>query len=355
LPDGKMNLVHRVTMLDPEGGDYGLGLITAEADVHPGDWFLVCHFVDDQVMPGTLMYECCLHTLRVFLYRLGWVGERDDIVCQPVVGIASQLKCRGQVLESTKVVTYEVHIKEIGYEPEPYAVADALMYADQKRIVDISNMCIRFSGLDEKRLQRIWPREQIPVVKAEGSWTPCPEEPHFGYERLLAFALGKPSEAFGAAYRPFDSDRKIARFPNPPFLLMDRVVHTDAAAFTLTEGACATVEYDVPRDAWFFAENRTRTMPYSILLEIALQSCGWLAAYMGSALHGNQDLLFRNLGGNAVRLMPFTHAMGVLRTRALPNFSVNPSVALKTPPYSAISCPMNTKFGCVSNAKLSAS
>ena len=26
-------------------------------------------------MPGTLMYECCLHTLRVFLLRLGWVGE----------------------------------------------------------------------------------------------------------------------------------------------------------------------------------------------------------------------------------------------------------------------------------------
>ena len=34
-----------------------------------------CHFVDDKVMPGTLMYECCLHTLRVFLMRMGWVGE----------------------------------------------------------------------------------------------------------------------------------------------------------------------------------------------------------------------------------------------------------------------------------------
>ena len=35
----------------------GWGSIRAEADIRPGDWFLVCHFVDDRVMPGTLMYE----------------------------------------------------------------------------------------------------------------------------------------------------------------------------------------------------------------------------------------------------------------------------------------------------------
>src|SRR5205807_4278039 len=80
LPGGKLKLVDRVTRLDPTGGRFGLGLVRAEADVHPDDWFLTCHFVDDQVMPGTLMYECCLHTLRVFLLRLGWVGERGEVV-----------------------------------------------------------------------------------------------------------------------------------------------------------------------------------------------------------------------------------------------------------------------------------
>jgi 3-hydroxymyristoyl/3-hydroxydecanoyl-(acyl carrier protein) dehydratase len=35
------------------------------------------------------------------------------------------------------------------------------------------------------------------------------------------------------------------------------------------------------------------------MLEIALQPCGWLAAYMGSALHSQNDLRFRNLGGTA--------------------------------------------------------
>ena len=69
-----MRLIDRVVELDPAGGRYGLGKIAAEADVHPDDWYLTCHFVDDRVMPGTLMYEYCLHTLRVFLLRLGWVG-----------------------------------------------------------------------------------------------------------------------------------------------------------------------------------------------------------------------------------------------------------------------------------------
>ena len=137
-----MELVHRVMELGPDGGRYGLGFIRAEADIHPDDWFLTCHFVDDRVMPGTLMYECCLHTLRIFLLasagsprpRSSWrAGARRG---QP-------LCCRGQVLETTKVVTYEVTVRELGYRPEPYAIVDALMYADGKPIVEITNMSVR--------------------------------------------------------------------------------------------------------------------------------------------------------------------------------------------------------------------
>ena len=75
LPGGRMKLIHRILLLEPEGGRYGLGRIRAEADIHTDDWFLTCHFCDDHVMPGTLMYECCMHTLRIYLLRMGWVGE----------------------------------------------------------------------------------------------------------------------------------------------------------------------------------------------------------------------------------------------------------------------------------------
>ena len=129
----------------------GLGLIRAEADIHPGDWFMVCHFVDDRVMPGTLMYECCLHALRIFMMRLGWIGSRGQVAFEPVPGIANRLKCRGQIVESTRVVAYEVTIKERGYRPEPYAIADALILADGKPIVAVTDMALQLSGNEPAR------------------------------------------------------------------------------------------------------------------------------------------------------------------------------------------------------------
>src|SRR5690606_16768844 len=57
LPSGRMNLVDRIVSLEPEGGRYGMGRVVGEADIDPEAWFLTCHFQDDFVMPGTLMYE----------------------------------------------------------------------------------------------------------------------------------------------------------------------------------------------------------------------------------------------------------------------------------------------------------
>jgi 3-hydroxymyristoyl/3-hydroxydecanoyl-(acyl carrier protein) dehydratase len=55
-------------------------------------------------------------------------------------------------------------------------------------------------------------------------------------------------------------------------------------------------------------------MPFSILLEIALQPCGWLAAYIGSALTSDVDLSFRNLGGTAIQHLPVGPDTGTLTT-----------------------------------------
>jgi len=53
-------------------------------------------------------------------------------------------------------------------------------------------------------------------------------------------------------------------------------------------------------------------MPFCVLLEIGLQPCGWLAAYLGSALTSETDLSFRNLDGNAVQHRPVTAQSGTL-------------------------------------------
>lgn len=327
LPSGRMRLVHRIERLEPTGGRFGLGLIRGEADIHPKDWFLVCHFVDDRVMPGTLMYECCLHTLRVHLLRLGWVVEsRPGVALEPVPGVVGQLKCRGQVLETTQRVTYEIEIKEIGYGPEPYVIADALMYADGKAIVEIGNMSLRYSGVTRAELQATWKARQGQRSAAHAHrngdavrMSPAQAKTVlYGPERIRAFAVGNPSEAFGAPYRIFDADatRRIARLPGPPYQFLDRITDIQGCeAFKMIAGGVVEAEYDVPAEEWYFAANRQADMPFAVLLEIALQPCGWLSAYIGSALTSEEDLSYRNLGGSGTQFAPVRSDVGTLTIR----------------------------------------
>ncbi len=297
LPGKRMKLIDRIIELDPHGGVAGLGFIRAEADIHPDDWFLTCHFVDDMVMPGTLMYECCAHTLRVFLQRNGWVTNKPGARYEPVIGIHSVLKCRGPVTPSTRKVHYDIDIKEIGYNPEPYVIADASMYADGHFIVHFTDMGMRLADVTRAELSSFWMQTDKPTHSLPVSPQP---KPLFDKRHILEFALGKPSEAFGEAYRPFDSHRFIARLPAPPYSFIDRIVRCEPEPWVLKADGWAEAEYEVCPDAWYFKANRTAHMPFCVLQEIALQACGWLAAYMGSALRSSKDLRFRNLGGMAV-------------------------------------------------------
>ena len=307
LPPGKMKLVDRILELDPKGGRFGLGLAVGEMDIHPDDWHLVCHFKDDNVMPGTLMYECCLHTLRVYLMRMGWVGEKGRLHHEPVPGIASQLKCRGQVLASTKKARYELHIKELGYQPDgtPFCVADAFMYSDDKNIVQITDMTVRLTGTTRREVESLWSR---PAAAAKKTVL-------YGPKEIMAYSNGKPSEGFGDKYLPFDKDRVLARLPGPPYQFLDRIVALEGEKWVMKPGASATAEYDVPPGEWYFKENAQATMPFAVLLEVALQPCGWLAAYCGSALTSPIDLSFRNLGGVATQFIEVTPETGTLVTK----------------------------------------
>ena len=323
----RMWLVDRILKLDPVGGKFGLGTILGELDIHPDDWFLTCHFCDDQVMPGTLMYECCMHTLRVYLLRMGWIGETGQIAYEPIPEVRSRLKCRGQVLAGTKKVWYEVTLKEISYGRQGtphddklannqtcYCLADALMYADGKPIVEITDMSVQLSGLTRTGVETLW-RARRPGASKPAGPVYDRRPAIFDTDRITAFAIGKPSDAFGDRYRPFDAERKIARLPGPPFQFLDRVVSIkNCQPWVLQAGGEIVAQYDVPQDAWYFASNRQPTMPFAVLLETALQPCGWLAGYLGSALTSEIDLSFRNLGGTAIQYRDVTPQSGTLST-----------------------------------------
>lgn len=156
LPGGRMHLIDRVREFDPNGGRFGLGFISAEADITPDKWFLTCHFIDDMVMPGTLMYECCAHALRIFTQRIGWITSKETAYYDVIPENESDLKCRGPVTPQTEKARYDVEIKKIGYTPEPYVIADAHMFSDDLRIVLYKNMGLRLCGITESELNQFW-------------------------------------------------------------------------------------------------------------------------------------------------------------------------------------------------------
>ena len=97
---------------------------------------------------------------------------------------------------------------------------------------------------------------------------------------------------------------------------MDRVTAVKGKPWQMVAGAMAEAQYEIPSDAWYFSAEQQPRMPFAVLLEAALQPCGWLAAYVGSALTSPTDISFRNLGGNAIQHRPITPDSGTLTATA---------------------------------------
>jgi 3-hydroxymyristoyl/3-hydroxydecanoyl-(acyl carrier protein) dehydratase len=186
------------------------------------------------------------------------------------------------------------------------------MYADGRPIVFFKDMSMKMTGATKEDIDRVWNQK----TKKSTHDSIVRKQILYDRDRILAFAVGNPSEAFGNRYEVFDHERKIARLPAPPYSFMDRVVHVEPEPWVLKPDGWIEAEYDMPLDGWYYKTNRTKSLPFCVLLEIALQPCGWLAAYAGSALKSNKDLKFRNLGGHATLMKSVFPENGPLTMRS---------------------------------------
>ncbi|MFM2244230.1 MAG: hypothetical protein RL071_304, partial [Pseudomonadota bacterium] len=298
------------TVLDPKGGPWGRGYLKSVQRIQPDDWFFDGHFKNDPCMPGTLMFEGCLQAMALYLTAMGVTVDRDGWRFQPVPGAKLDLRCRGQVDPGTTVLTYELFVEEFEAGPTPTLWADILCTSDELKAFHARRV-----GL---QLVADWPAERRPgLLRLHNEERPVATQDgfSFGYPSLLACAWGRPSDAFGEMYRVFDGHRRVARLPGPPYHFMSRVNRIDGKVGEFKPGAVIELEYDVPRDAWYFGENDSPTMPFCVFLEAALQPCGWLASMVGSAVTVPDDLSFRNLDGVGTMLAEIGPEAGVFRTR----------------------------------------
>ena len=316
IAGGRMLFFDRVTKFDPAGGPWKRGYLAAECDITGNNWFFDGHFFNDPCMPGTLMFEGCLQALQVYMTGLGHTLKRDGWRFEPKQGETFHLRCRGQVIPTSKLLTYELFVQEVGLDPVPYVKAQVMCTVDGLK-------CFHADPLTLVMVPD-WPLTRMPKLLSEYVE---PKPAVWDYASLLACAWGQPSHAFGPMYKVFDSTRAVARLPGPPYHFMSRVTRTDGAIGSTKAGTIIEIEYDVPPKDWYFRENGTPTMPFAVLLEAALQPCGWLASYVGSATTSDTDLLFRNLDGTGTLLAEILPTSGTLTTRVKIN-SVNRSAGM---------------------------
>ncbi|MFP6583250.1 MAG: PfaB family protein [Candidatus Hydrogenedentota bacterium] len=335
----KMLMIEQITQIDPTGGAWGLGLIVGEKTLDPEHWYFPCHFKNDEVMAGSLMSDGCGQLLRFYTMWLGMQTGTSNARFQPIPGDGQQVRCRGQVQPQHGTLTYRMEVTEIGMEPYPYAKANIDILLNGKIVVDFRNLGLylkdgygddttvapiqleessakpgiashALAGVNGNRIPEYSPGLYPPRVPPFQPFAGNPLDVNtvtdtlpYTWYHFNEFSTGRVANCFGEEFAVYD-DRTPPRTPAADLQLTTRVTNISGERRNFKKPAYVVAEFDVPEDAWFYMNNSVDSlMPYSIIMEIALQPCGFISAWMGTTLKfPDVDLFFRNLNGDGTLL-----------------------------------------------------
>ncbi len=307
---GDQLFIEEITEFDPSGGPWGRGFMRGESAIADDAWFFDGHFKNDPCMPGNFMVEACIEAMSFYLAALGHTTHRDGWRFQPLPEQPFELKCRGEINPQTDRVAYELYVEEIWDGPHPTIICDVLGFVDGKAAFHAHRLGVELvPGWPLTSMPEVWEGVESPVEVATDEFG-FP----FDWKAMISCAWGKPSEAFGSMYESFDGTRRSPRLPGEPYHFISRVTQIHGQLNDCKAGLEVVCEYDIPDDAWYFDENGAETMPFAVLLEAALQPCGWVASAVGSANGVEEDLLFRNLDGTGTLVGELTRTSGTLST-----------------------------------------
>jgi acyl transferase domain-containing protein/3-hydroxymyristoyl/3-hydroxydecanoyl-(acyl carrier protein) dehydratase/1-acyl-sn-glycerol-3-phosphate acyltransferase len=292
------NFITKIDEFDIHGGPKKRGYLKSVSDIIGDEWYFSGHFKNDPCMPGTLMAEACLQMMSFYMTAIGLTLDKDGWRFEPVPEEHYKFICGGQVIPTTKKLTYEIFVDEILVSEEGYPTLFAHVFCTSDGIKAF--LCERL-GL---RLIPDWPlTSALDMIPEKETLKPAAEYDGFKFDEIsiLNCAIGKPSLAFGKTFEHYDDIIRSPRLPGPPYLLISRIKELDAEMGDTRGTPSIIAEYDIPDGAWFFEENDAMTMPYAVLMEIALQPCGWLSTFTLRDDIKGKELVFRNLDGTAVQ------------------------------------------------------
>jgi len=286
LAPEKILMIDRIISVDPNGGPYGLGEIIAEKDLAPDDWYFPCHFRDDEVLAGSLQAEGGASLMSFYAMYLGLQRLMKDARFQPMYDIPQKVRCRKEVVphKDTKLI-YRLIIRDINLTPHPYIIGDLEIISNDLITVHFENLGIQLrEKSNPKYLEKKEDEKPVGILLNE--------------KDISIFALGRLSDSFGSDFSIYDK-RTSSRQPNSDLQFISRIIKIEGKRQDFSKPSTIWSEYDIPKNVWYYKQNSSNTMPYSIIMEIALQPCGLLGAYLGSTLKfPDKDLYFRNLDGD---------------------------------------------------------
>jgi len=127
LPKPPMLMTVRISLITDDTGKYGKGEIKAEFDIKPDLWFFDCHFEGDPVMPGCLGLDALWQLLGLHLVWGGGQGKGRAL------GVG-KVKFTGQILPTSKLVTFQIDIKRVISRKLVLGMADGTVSVDGREI-----------------------------------------------------------------------------------------------------------------------------------------------------------------------------------------------------------------------------
>ena len=133
LPLPPMLMFDRIVLITDKGGKYNHGQIIAELDLTEDLWFFECHFQGDPVMPGCLGLDAMWQLLGFFLGWKGGLGKGRALG-------AGEVKFSGQVLPTSKKITYIIDLKRVIMRKLVMGIGDASMEVDGRLIYQAKDL-----------------------------------------------------------------------------------------------------------------------------------------------------------------------------------------------------------------------
>ena len=329
LATQNMFLLDEVQAFEPQGGPWKRGYLRATQTISPADEMFAAHLPGDPCLPGFLLLEAALQALSFHLSALGLTLARDGWRFEPLRERRYACAFRGQITPQSARLVYEVFVESLACEPEPRIVADVSCSLDGRPVFHARRLALglvpdwpleqfRLGAYAENPLGAAgplaalgglagYPAAAAPAATVEGGI-------NSDYAAVLALCWGKAQDAFGARVAVYDGATRWPRLPAPPFLFLSRITRIEAEMGKARPGAWMESAYDIPAAAWYFRDNGHPTMPFAVLVESALQSCGWLMFYLApdAAVLGR---CLRNLDGEATFHAELPPANATLRIR----------------------------------------